>query len=648
MSSHDRGDAAEVENSSSDIEEAQLQVEQTINQQSAYMYVCESPSSATSTVKSTQRALRVRKECHRSNHTDESDVANDDRQYLEPEEKYDPAVKLLDSIVDLSLFDQRSDVAGGHVFGFHTPKKRDSMVTLAQESAERTPKTRQTILTTPKRLIGRRSKTLTAGAGGIPKTPKSPTGAKPKSSIDAATPIHASNDEIKKKWVVECDDKYYMGGFSANESDVSTDDSEEEESFSEDGDDADDDTEPDVSDMRARSKSSGRKSGLGKSTGHAIDPGLPARTGKAVQSDTNTGLGHYTDAAEKPAPEYFLKSDEYFSSHASGKATTSDKTLDHLETPRLEQDKIDQLLAERSQPDPHTFNIKQMLVKYEQEFPLWLVILHQGFNVMLHGMGSKRVLLDSFHRKHLFKNDVVILQGFFPELSVKDVLDAIANDILHLTLATANTHEAIDTIERKLRRSPDKHLFLLVHNLDGEPMRNERMQMVLCRLATIPNVHIVATIDSISAPLMWDTSQLSLYNFSWRNVTTLLPYATETAFETSLLVKNSGSLTFSSMCNVFASLTSNARGIFMAIVRHQLANGGPNNPNYNGMLLKDLYRISREAFLVSNDVALRAHLTEFIDHKMLRLKRTSDGAENLLIPFEYGLLQRFDEKASDK
>uniref|UniRef100_A0A182IYW9 Origin recognition complex subunit 2 n=1 Tax=Anopheles atroparvus TaxID=41427 RepID=A0A182IYW9_ANOAO len=609
MSSHDRGDAAEVENSSSDIEEAQLQVEQTINQQSAYMYVCESPSSATSTVKSTQRALRVRKECHRSNHTDESDVANDDRQYLEPEEKYDPAVKLLDSIVDLTLFDQRSDVAGGHVFGFHTPKKRDSMVTLAQESAERTPKTRQTISTTPKRLIGRRSKTLTAGAGGIPKTPKS---------------------------------------FSANESDVSTDDSEEEESFSEDGDDADDDTEPDVSDMRARSKSSGRKSGLGKSTGHAIDPGLPARTGKAVQSDTNTGLGHYTDAAEKPAPEYFLKSDEYFSSHASGKATTSDKTLDHLETPRLEQDKIDQLLAERSQPDPHTFNIKQMLAKYEQEFPLWLVILHQGFNVMLHGMGSKRVLLDSFHRKHLFKNDVVILQGFFPELSVKDVLDAIANDILHLTLATANTHEAIDTIERKLRRSPDKHLFLLVHNLDGEPMRNERMQMVLCRLATIPNVHIVATIDSISAPLMWDTSQLSLYNFSWRNVTTLLPYATETAFETSLLVKNSGSLTFSSMCNVFASLTSNARGIFMAIVRHQLANGGPNNPNYNGMLLKDLYRISREAFLVSNDVALRAHLTEFIDHKMLRLKRTSDGAENLLIPFEYGLLQRFDEKASDK
>lgn len=119
--------------------------------------------------------------------------------------------------------------------------------------------------------------------------------------------------------------------------------------------------------------------------------------------------------------------------------------------------------------------------------------------------------------------------GFLPELSVKDVLDAIAND-LHLTLATANTHEAIDTIERKLRRSPDIHLFLIVHNLDGEPMRNELMQMVLCRLATIPNVHIIATIDSISLPSMWSTSQVDLFNFSWRKVITMLPDATKTSF----------------------------------------------------------------------------------------------------------------------
>uniref|UniRef100_A0AAG5DML2 Origin recognition complex subunit 2 n=1 Tax=Anopheles atroparvus TaxID=41427 RepID=A0AAG5DML2_ANOAO len=440
MSSHDRSDAAEAESSSSHIEGAKLQVEQTINPQSAD--TSKSTSSATSTVKSAQRALRVRKECHRSNHTDESDVANDDRHDLESEEKYDPADKLLDSIVDLSLFDPRTDVTGGHVFGFHTPKKRDSMVTLAQESAERT----------PKRLVGHTPSTLTAGAGGIPKTPKSPTGAKPKtpkSSVGTATPMHASNDEIKKKGMLS------LGDCSAN------------------------------------------------------NKASKANPGK------NTDLVHCTDPL--PTPEFVLISD---------KTTNSEKKP---EIPRNEQDKIDQLLAERSQPNPHTFNIKEMLTKYEQEFPLWLVILHQGFNLMLHGMGSKRVLLDSFYRKHMMKKNAVVLQGFSPELSVKDVLDAIAN-YLHLMLPTANTHKAIDAIENKLRRTPNIHLFLLVHNMDGEPMRNELMQMVLCRLATIPNVHIVATIDSISLPSMWTTSQVDLFNFSWRKVITMLPDATETSF----------------------------------------------------------------------------------------------------------------------
>lgn len=65
---------------------------------------------------------------------------------------------------------------------------------------------------------------------------------------------------------------------------------------------------------------------------------------------------------------------------------------------------------------------------------------------------------------------------------------------------------------------------------------------------------------------------------------------------------------------------------------------------YLGMAFKDLYRISREGFLVSTDIALRAQLTEFIDHKLVRAKRNKDGTECLIIPLNNNLLKQFLEQ----
>lgn len=60
-----------------------------------------------------------------------------------------------------------------------------------------------------------------------------------------------------------------------------------------------------------------------------------------------------------------------------------------------------------------------------------------------------------------------------------------------------------------------------------------------------------------------------------------------------------------------------------------------------GMPLKKLYSQCREAFLVSSDLALRAQLTEFIDHKMVKVKRSTEGSEYLTIPLNDSYLQQF-------
>ena len=44
-----------------------------------------------------------------------------------------------------------------------------------------------------------------------------------------------------------------------------------------------------------------------------------------------------------------------------------------------------------------------------------------------------------------------------------------------------------------------------------------------------------------------------------------------------------------------------------------------------GLPLNRLYTVCREQFLVSSEVTLRAHLTEFKDHELLKFRRGSDG-----------------------
>lgn len=69
---------------------------------------------------------------------------------------------------------------------------------------------------------------------------------------------------------------------------------------------------------------------------------------------------------------------------------------------------------------------------------------------------------------------------------------------------------------------------------------------------------------------MWDQQKLSQFNFVWYDVTTFLPYTEETLNENSLMVKQSGALALNSLTRLFASLTPNAKGIYIIIVKYQM------------------------------------------------------------------------------
>ncbi|XP_036899537.1 origin recognition complex subunit 2 [Sturnira hondurensis] len=374
-------------------------------------------------------------------------------------------------------------------------------------------------------------------------------------------------------------------------------------------------------------------------------------TNKVISSSKFQAQNRVVSAAVcKETPSKKMKRDEttdleeYFEAHSSSKVLTSDRTLQKLRRTKLDQQTLCNLLSKVS--PTFSAELKQLNQQHEQLFHKWMLQLHLGFNIVLYGLGSKRDLLEQFRATMLQDSIHVVINGFFPGISVKSILNSITEEVLDHTGTFRSVLDQLDWIINKFREDSSLELFLLIHNLDSQMLRGDKSQQIIGQLSSLHNIHLIASIDHLNAPLMWDHVKKSLYNWLWYETTTYSPYTEETSYENSLLVKQSGSLTLSSLTHVLRSLTPNARGIFRLLIKHQL--GNQDNPSYLGFSFQDFYQQCREAFLVNSDLTLRAQLTEFRDHKLIRTKKGTDGVEYLLIPIDNGTLTDFLEKEEEE
>ncbi|XP_029789967.1 origin recognition complex subunit 2 [Suricata suricatta] len=336
--------------------------------------------------------------------------------------------------------------------------------------------------------------------------------------------------------------------------------------------------------------------------------------------------------------------EEYFEAHSSSKVLTSDRTLQKLKRAKLDQQTLHNLLSKVS--PSFSAELKQLNQQYEQLFHKWMLQLRLGFNIVLFGLGSKRDLLERFRSAVLQDSIHVVINGFFPGISVKSILNSITEEVLDHMGTFRSLLDQLDWIVNKFKEDSSLELFLLIHNLDSQMLRGDKSQQIIGQLSSLRNICLIASIDHLNAPLMWDHAKQSLYNWLWYETTTYSPYTEETSYENSLLVKQSGSLPLSSLTHVLRSLTPNARGIFRLLIKYQLDN--QDNPSYIGLSFQDFYQQCREAFLVNSDLTLRAQLTEFRDHKLIRTKKGTDGVEYLLIPVDNGTLTDFLEKEEEE
>lgn len=324
----------------------------------------------------------------------------------------------------------------------------------------------------------------------------------------------------------------------------------------------------------------------------------------------------------------------------SKKPVTADTTLSSL--PQLEPQDFLSILKNSSCNEKLRESREILMELYERLSIQWKFEAACGFNLLFYGLGSKRKMLndfviESFNSTHR----IVIVNGYYPDICIKSILNELLN-ILNsdaLKKKKKKKEEKIPSnawdLAMYLVQKIEQDVILLIHNIDGSNLRNEKAQSILASLASSSRIRIIASFDHINTPALWDFVNLKNFNWLYHDLSTFDSYLTEISYENSLLSTNSVST--KGVVHVLQSLTKNAQQIFQLLAKHQLQEAASDSV---GLDFQSFYKASRDKFYVSNEITFRTILTEFKDHKIMLTKRSSvDGLEYLYIPFSIAPIQ---------
>ncbi|RDB27623.1 Origin recognition complex subunit 2 [Hypsizygus marmoreus] len=375
--------------------------------------------------------------------------------------------------------------------------------------------------------------------------------------------------------------------------------------------------------------------------------------------------------------------DAYFThSHASKRSQTSSNVFSALVPPLTAEEYTEAI--ESASARPGLKSIQPSLFSESSRdllFSRFMRELADGFNILAYGFGSKRRVLNQFATEYCSKAGyVVIANGFQPDFTLKDLIISIENipGILSADLPSS-------TIENQAKRIYDffapknRHLYLVIHNIDGAPLRAPKAKSCLALLALNPRIHVVASIDHINAPLLWSSSEASArkpdlhsnpdsstsassvpprgFAWLWHDLTTLASYDFELAYAdrsslsgahgggarkkaADIAAQSATAMTETAALHILASVTQKAQKLFSLIGARQLesieeaagdgAGAGDRDLQQFAMGYDLLFTSARDNFIATNDTALRSLLGEFRDHSLVVAAQGPAGVGEVL------------------
>ncbi|KAI4316718.1 hypothetical protein L6164_024671 [Bauhinia variegata] len=314
-----------------------------------------------------------------------------------------------------------------------------------------------------------------------------------------------------------------------------------------------------------------------------------------------------------------------------------------------------ELRAAASNIEPKHKNETAVLMdNYRHMYSQWVFALRCGSGLLMYGFGSKKALIEDFASTSLTKYSVVVINGYLQAINLKQVVIAISEILWDQLKAKRKTlshglpkshqpfsSQSMDDLlefldEAEAEAEEDCFVCVVIHNIDGPGLRDSETMQYLARLAACTHIRIIASIDHVNAPLLWDKKMVhTQFKWCWYHVPTFAPYKAEGMFYPLILAHGSATQSVKTATIVLQSLTPNAQSVFRVLAEHQLS-----HPDEEGMPINDLFSVCREHFLVSSQVTLNSHLTEFKDHELVKIRRHSDGQDCLYIPLSAEAIQK--------
>ncbi|KAJ3287930.1 Origin recognition complex subunit 2 [Rhizoclosmatium sp. JEL0117] len=384
--------------------------------------------------------------------------------------------------------------------------------------------------------------------------------------------------------------------------------------------------------------------------------------------------------------DYFVDS----RSTATSKKLTSNNTLASL--PVLTRAEFLDCLTRIPRKHAKERDMLQSLIP--SRFPQWNCELAQGFNLLLYGYGSKRAVLDQF-KEYACKNvPVLTLNGYMPTINLAtDLFAKLSVGVLgkDATKPLGNVATQLAQVAAYFKDPAREFpcMYLLINSIDGPAMRsgasNKTLLVLQTLIQSVPRgtIRVIATIDHINAPLLWDRQSADWFHWLWKDVTTYQEYFVETGHEGFVMVEAETRKGVNGAVHVLRSLNVNARRMFRILAEEQmlaLSGGGDGGEeeaqekgrkkrrgekgsvergdaedeeedeqagkkaaaadksvkgmSYNGFLQKCI-----EQFCVNSLDNFKAQLAEFRDHRIILSKRGFQGEENVYIPFDKTTLE---------
>ncbi|KAJ3026814.1 UNVERIFIED_CONTAM: Origin recognition complex subunit 2 [Siphonaria sp. JEL0065] len=508
----------------------------------------------------------------------------------------------------------------------------------------------QSTTATPERRTTRSATgSIPASAAATPKTPKTPKGRTPDAKL-------AARQRLKE---------------TVSVSDSETDEDDIESDDEEFGSDHDEDEDDDAPNFDADAVNAIE----GDNEDRAV---APSRFGHK-ESDYDRDIKR-RGKTRADVEDYFVET----GTKGKKKNLTSNNTLSSL--PVLTQAEFRASLE--NMPFKHKRERDQLSELIPTRFKQYDFELSQGFNLILYGYGSKRSVLSRFKAQYCTNVPVLTLNGYMPVVNLTaDLLGKLSIGLLgkdaSKSLGPASTQ--INNIAAYFQNPArtHSHMYLLINSIDGPAMRLPKQQLLLQTLIqSVPRgtVRIIATIDHINAPLLWDRQAADVFHWLWKDSTTYEEYFVETGYEGFVMVEAEARKGANGAVHVLRSLNSNARKMFKILADSQLetaaaatgrSGGDDNEPSRKkrrvgqaddgededdeaakaptstattnsssvGLAYYKFLNSCIENFCVNSQDNFKAQLAEFRDHRIILSRRGFQGEEILYIPFDKSVLE---------